>query len=383
MKSITKTEMRRLTEISGRPCVSIFMPTQQKTIDFRKDSIRLKNLLAEARKSIPGCTENTEFPAAMFDPAYKLLDDLDFWKHQGHGLAVLLTPNDSFVYRLPLRFSEQVVCAERFHLKPLMPLFRSNGLFYILALSQNEVRLFECTRDDVVQRALDIPEKGLDETLDYDTKRRQLQFHTGAANGAGLRPAMFHGHGVGKDESKDEILRYFRTVDSALSRLLNDADAPLVPAGVESILAIFRSASTYRHITDKGIAGNPEALSGNELHAMAWDIVEPLFQEDRRMALERYREMAGTGLASADFDTVLKAACTGRVGILFVALGIQRWGKFDRETQKIQTYEKPLPGAEDLLDLAAVETFKHDGVVFAMDASDVPDKQMMAAVMRY
>jgi hypothetical protein len=383
MDMITKAEMRRLAEISGDPCVSIYMPTQQKTVDYKKDLIRYKNLLATAQKSLSDYHGKADPVTAMIAPAHRLMDDMAFWRHQSHGLAVFLALDDYFVYRFPLRFEELVVCAGRFHLKPLLPLFSNNGRFFILALSQNEIRLFECTRYDVVERMLKMPGRGLDETLDYDTKRRQLQYHTGAANGAGSRPAMFHGHGVGKDDEKDEILRYFRTVDEKLNRMLPDEQSPLVPAGVDHILPLFRSASTYPYITDNGITGNPEALSGKALHEMAWDIVAPLFREGQRAALERHRELAGTGLASADFDTVVKAACYGRVDTLFVKRGVQRWGLFDRDTQQISVYEEPALGVEDLLDLAAVETFKHNGAVYALDAAEMPEKGTLAALMRY
>jgi hypothetical protein len=383
MEPFTKETLKQHATVTGDACISIYMPTQRETTDFKKDQIRFKNLLRDAEKLLSGWTENTKIRTAILEPAQKLMDDVGFWQHQGHGLALFSTPKDFFVYQFPLRFEEQVVCAKRFYLKPLLPFFSNNGRFYILALSQKEIRLFDCTRDDVVELELGISAKGLDTTLDYDTKRRQLQFHTGTGNSTGQRPAMFHGHGVGKDDSKDEIVRYFRAVDSGLKEVLCDENVPLVLAGVQYLLPLFCSASSYRHILDNGISGNPEELSGEKLHTMAWEIVEPYFGEKQTAAFKRYREMAGTGLASSDFDTVLKAACYGRVDTLFVALGVQHWGIFDRDTGGFKTYENPAPGSEDLLDLAAIETFKNNGTVYAVEPNVVPENKMLAAVMRY
>jgi len=42
-----------------------------------------------------------------------------------------------------------VVVSDRFHLKPLLPLLTGDGRFYILALSQNQVRLLQGTRYSV------------------------------------------------------------------------------------------------------------------------------------------------------------------------------------------------------------------------------------------
>jgi hypothetical protein len=99
--------------------------------------------------------------------------------------------------------------------------------------------------------------------------------------------------------------------------------------------------------------------------------------------LERYRELAGTGLASADFETVLKAACHARVDTLFVALGVQRWGSHSPDSDEIQTYEKPASKLEDLLDRAAVECFKHSGSIYALAPADIPENKSLAVIMRY
>jgi hypothetical protein len=48
-------------------------------------------------------------------------------------------------YRLPFPFQEFVVVTERFHVKPLLPLLSGDGQFYLLALSQNGVRVLQGT----------------------------------------------------------------------------------------------------------------------------------------------------------------------------------------------------------------------------------------------
>ena len=49
------------------------------------------------------------------------------------------------VYRLTLEFESLVVVGDRFHLKPLLSLFFGDRYFYLLALSQNQVRFFQAT----------------------------------------------------------------------------------------------------------------------------------------------------------------------------------------------------------------------------------------------
>ncbi|RPJ11944.1 MAG: hypothetical protein EHM37_10145 [Deltaproteobacteria bacterium] len=44
-----------------------------------------------------------------------------------------------------MAFKELAVVSHRFHVKPLLPVLTSDGTFYILALSQNQLRLLEGT----------------------------------------------------------------------------------------------------------------------------------------------------------------------------------------------------------------------------------------------
>jgi hypothetical protein len=276
------------------------------------------------------------------------------------------------------------VVGERFHLKPLLPLLSGDGRFYVLALSQAEVRLFQCTRYSVGEVALESIPGSLAEALRYDDPERQLQFHTGTPTGTGKRAALFHGHGVGTDDTKDNILRYFRQVDRGLRALLGEESAPLVLAGVDYLFPIYREANTYPNLLEKRITGNPEGLTAKELHGQAWKIVEFHFQREQKDAAARYRQFTGTDRASSDLKAIVPAAYHGRVEVLFVAVGIQRWGSFDPQENVVHLHRTPEPGDEDLLDLAAIQTLLHGGAVYAVEQEGVPDqKASMAALYRY
>ena len=76
----------------------------------------------------------------------QLLQENSFWRYAADGLALFLSTEQFQPYRLPLKFEELMVAGNRFHIKPLLPLFSSDGRFYVVALSQNEVRMLQCTR---------------------------------------------------------------------------------------------------------------------------------------------------------------------------------------------------------------------------------------------
>jgi Bacterial archaeo-eukaryotic release factor family 3 len=192
--------------------------------------------------------------------------------------------------------------------KPLLPLLADDGLFYVPALSQNEVRFGE---------------------------------------------------------------------------ELKGQREPLLLAGVGYLFPIYREASVYPHLLEEGAAGNPDEMKPEELRDRAWEIVGPRFAGARRAAASLYRQLAGTGLTSADAAEVVPAAYYGRVDTLFVAKGLQRWGYFDPRTATAYVHGEPARGDGDLLDLAAVQTFLTGGTVYVSDPEEMPADGPVASVFRY
>ncbi|NIN66531.1 MAG: hypothetical protein GTO63_17950 [Anaerolineae bacterium] len=383
MDVLFRDELERLAAQEDGVFAAIYMPTERAGAETRANSIRFKNLLRNAADLLREHGVGAPDVEDLLEPALKLQADSTFWQHQADGLAAFITRGFFRHYRLPLAFDELVVVTRRFHLKPLLPLLSSDGRFFVLALSQNEVRLLQCTRYRETEVEVEGMPHSLAEALRYDDPESQLQFHTGTPRGAGRRPAIHHGHGVGADDAKDNILRYFREIDSALRQVLREERAPLVLAGVQYLHPIYRDATTYPHLTEKGITGNPDELSAAELRERAWEIVQPVLRSSRREASERYRQLEGTGLTSNDVKEVVLASHDGRVQTLFVALGSQQWGAFDQQAREVDLHDEAASGDEDLMDLAAVRTLLNGGAVYAVEPQGMPADVLLAAVFRY
>jgi hypothetical protein len=383
MDLITTTDFDELIQPQEGLCVSIFMPTNRTAAETQKDMIRFKNLLSQAQETMVGMKSRYAAAQAFLDPMQGLLQDHAFWKQQREGLAVFLSTRAFRYYRLPITFEELVVVSDRFHIKPLLRLLAGDGHFYVLAISQNEVRLLRCTRYLVNEVDLkDVP-GSLAAALRHEDREKQLQFHTGTSSRTGQRPAVFHGHGVGIDDTKDDILRFFRRVDRGLKSILRGEKAPLVLAGVDYLFPIYRQANTYGNLLSQGIAGNPESVSAEQLHRKAWNMVQPYFQEGMATALARYKELSGAERGSNDLRQIVPAAYYGKVEVLFVALGIQQWGAFDSQNSLVQVRQEPERGDQDLLDFAAIETLNKRGTVYAVEPDEVPGEGIVAALFRY
>jgi hypothetical protein len=383
MDLLTPEELRRLIQKKETPCVSIFMPTYRTSPETKQNPIRFKNLLREAEKRLKeGGLRITE-ARKLLKPTKALLKDSIFWQFQSDGLAVFISPDIFHYYHLPFPFEELLVVTDRFHIKPLLHLLSKDGRFFILALSQNEVRLFQCTRHSVNEFELEGVPKSMAEALKYDDPEKQLQFHTRTPGGTGVRAAIFHGQGVGIDDTKDNILRYFHQIDHGVQKLLRGERAPVVLAGVDYLFPIYREANTFLNLMDEGISGSPEGLRAEELHKKAWDIAEPYFLKSQEEAANQYRQLTGSERVSNDVRKIVQAAYDGRVDLLFAAVGIHQWGTYDPETLTVHLHKEAEPGDEDLLDFAAIHTFLNGGTVYAVEPEKVPDEAPLAALFRY
>lgn len=363
--------------------LSLYMPTHRKGRDTQQDPIRLKNLAQQAETELVESGMRRSDAIALLEPVRAMLPDGLFWRHQSDGLAIFLSPEAGHRLRLPISFDEKVVATQRFHVKPLLPLFTDNGRYFVLALSQNEVRLLEGTRHTLDELVLTNIPTSLAEALKYDQVERQLQFHTATPSRFGRRSAVFHGHGGAAEVDKDRLLRFFQQVDRGVRDILRDEHAPLVLAAVDYLMPIYRQANSYPYLLGAGIPGNPEHVAHEDMHARAWQIVQPHVAQVQAETLARYRSMLGTGLASNQVQEAITAAVQGRVASLFVPVGQSVWGRVDAASHSVTINETAQPYDEDLLDVAAIDTLATGGSVFAVQPDEMPDGARIAAIFRF
>ena len=382
MNILSKGDLKVLLGKRDGACVSvsIYMATQKAGSGVQQNPIRLKNLLRDAEERLVNHGLRRPEAKRLLAPATRLPKDDLFWRQQSEGLAIFISQEVFQPYHVPLDFKESVVVADRFHIKPLLPIFSGDGSFYILALSQNKIRLLQCSH--YAAREIDlagIVPLNLAETVSHHETQRQESHHMGRPE-PGKEGTVFHGQNIG-DEAKNNILRYFQQVNRGVHhQILKEENAPLILAGVNYLHPIYKTANTYPHLFDKGINGNPEDLSSEELHKQAWGIIQPFFEESHLEAVAEYKQLAGSGYTSNNIREIVPGAYQGGIKLLFVALGIQEWGTFDLNSNTVDLHEKAQPCDDDLLDFAAAHTIIHRGTVYAVKPEDVPGGLSLAAV---
>jgi release factor family 3 len=385
MDILNPTDLKSLIAQQGKWCVTLYMPTHRVGREQQQNPVRLKNLLAKAETELLANGLRRPKVQKLMQPAEELLWDKDFWQHQSEGLAMFLS-NEFFVkYRLPADFRELLLITKNFHIKPLFSLLNRVGKFYVLFISLNDIRLFQGTADTLSEIALKFP-TSMDQALWTDNPERFLNLHSAsisANEGKGGTP-IFHGHDPADDEKKN-ILRFFQAINEGLNDLLEDKNLPMILAGVDHILPIYREACTYNNILEDSLSGNPTKEKLKDIHEQARQIVTPIFEESQRKAVEKFERLRGqqSTLATGDLSEVVKAAKFGQVETIFVPVDEQKWGHYDRQTNQVTLESEPGPENEDLLDLAAAQTILNSGQVFAVSREQLPGKGDLAAILRF
>jgi hypothetical protein len=307
----------------------------------------------------------------ILEPGRRLLDRARPSERLSDGLAVFLEPGGIRHFRVPLRLPELTVVGDRFLTRPLLPLLSAGGHFYVLALSQDEIKLFRGSRYGLDEVTVD----GRALAVWLTMPRRRAPVHAVVADRGGTDGrTVFHGI---EDDTTPLVSQHFRRVDRALREVLQGDAAPLVLAGVRSTQALYRQVNTYPALTSDGVDGNPWEWSLEQMHRHAWPMAEPLLCEAETTAAGVYRQLRGTGRTCTDTMAVAAAAREGRIETLFVRTDTSGMDN----TPVIRLREHT--GAVDHLDDAAISTLRHSGTVYAVPRDRMPDTSPMAATLRY
>jgi hypothetical protein len=381
-------ELKNLVQNSQYPCVSLYLPMEKIGGDTRQNPIRFKNLIREAESRLDKLGLRYAETVSLLQPVMEL-DKTDFWENQVQGLVIFISPNLFRYYCLPISFPQLVVVGNNFHIKPLINLINNDGKFYILALSQKNVKFYSGTRYKLNEVEVENMPHNLAEILLEDEFQKGVQHRIGIARGAtsaAQHPGSVHGQGSpDREKHEEDILQFCYAVDGALREKLRGEKAPLILAGVEYLLPIYHQANTYPYLQETGISGNAETLKTEELNHAAWEIIAPLFQQEYQNLMAVYLQLAGeeSSKIANDIKAIIPDAYYQRIDTLFVPIKQHIWGKFDLENSTVELHPEAEPDDEDMLDFAVIHTILNGGKVYTLEPEAMPSGVKVAAICRY
>lgn len=371
---------RRLTELAERSRgvnVSIFMPLSPDG-HRRQDRIRLRNLLRRAEQAL---RERGVDPAERFDVVGRLhtaaVDSLGYDAYASRGRAVFAGAGGEVAVPLPEPLPDLVAVGQRYLVGPLLSTMSLPGRAFVLALSGEDVRLFQVTATGISEVALAALPLGPLATAP-PRRRRDLNAFVADRGGAGSR-AVFHGSSDPDADMSARVLRYFRQVDAAVRQMLRREGAPLILAGVGYTQTLYRQVSSYPGLLADGIPGAIRDLPMATIQRRAWELAMPVLLRPAHEAVARWRDLRGTGLTIEGRASVAEAAAHGRVDTLLLTGAGSTW-RPDHYVGVVDPDDPGDPTAQ--LDAAVVDTVKNGGLVYAVPAEVAPEL-CTAAVLRY
>lgn len=382
---LTKESFAALANYQGQNCISIYLQSHHKGADVNElvDNTTFKNYLQQITTQLKQKNLDELQIEKLLAPSYELLRNEQFWREQSKGLAVFITEGSTQYMKLPFALKrEELVVNTSFYVAPLTSVMVRGDYFYVLTLSKNEAKLYRAGEHGIVELIIDEMPNGVDDVVHFEEKDDQKLFRTGSSGAGG--GANYHGAGAGKPDDKENIAMYFDEVDETVWKaVLNKENVPLLLAGVEYLIPIYKSVAKYKPIWDVAITGNQQYTDLTTLHQQAVKIMEPYFAERHKKALELYGNQSATELTSSIPEDVIPAAHYKRVWHLFVQEGAHIWGTFDEMNNKLTINKTQKEEDEDLIDKAVTRTILNAGEVHFLPKDQMPGGSEIAAVMRY
>jgi len=361
------------------PCISLYFPlsTAPNQQVLKLDGLEWKELIASAKSKAVGQTENARSLLKSVEKIEDLTDGAPAW---AKSIAVLRAEDTLRVIYLHEEVQSRAEVGSCFYVRPLLPELTKASVFYVLALSQKNVRLLRCTLDSSEEVPI-----GANASTSYDdymdaSKPDHVSIKRGTAGMASGSSKGVIGTTNTELERKDEYLKhFFKQIDGGVGETLRGKTDPLVPVGVDYELALYASTNTYPHIVADGVHGAANGLKAGEMHARAIEAIANEYNLKLEAALAEYDHKAGGG-ASNRLKDIVTAAHDGRVLTLIVSDSLEAPGTFDEETNQATGGRE---GGEDLINDAVVQTITHAGNVLVATTKKMPNGAPAAAIFRY
>lgn len=379
---IDREKIQALSQVQDEHCISFFLPTHR-VAGIEKDQIHYRNMLSKVEKVLEDQGLNPPEIRKKLADAQAVLKRETFWRDLSDGLAVYIYQGKTEFHPLPLELETYVYHGRQLYLKPLLSMINDGSDFYCLALSRDEVRIFEGERftlTEMVKNA-DFPESLAQILATYDGETT-LQQHAGAQ-----QSAVFHGQGGGKDVQNARLEEYLRQVDAGVLTMACDDDTkPLVLYTTPKLMGIYRQVNTYPNLLHDYISGNPEGENLYTIHEKAWLLLEDRFDALLAERLDAFDRYLAESQASFNLIEIGPAAFAGRVETLFLTenLSDEVWGKYDASRHQVEVHAERQADSRPLHNDIALAVWQQGGQVRLLNRADLPRPTAnLNAIFRY
>lgn len=384
MDILNRKKLQELAQNQQYPCVSLLMPTHRTAPDKNGDPITFKNLLKDIKQALGD-------EAELLAPLEKLAEDRDFWNYQSYGLAIYINPERINVFQVPITLPAIAIVADSFHIKPLYRYFQDNQPFQLLAISQDDVKLYQGDRYHLepVELAGNVP-LTMEEALGSELTDNHLNTAFSTGNGSRKQANqgtgnVVHGYQEKSNEQQNDAERFFRIVDKSIyEHYTKPTNLPLILASLPEHQTIFRKQSKNPHLMAEGINQNTRNLSAEKLSELAWELIAPQHEQQIQKLLDHQQAAEQVGRSHWELSEVVKDALDGKIETLLIEEDRMILGKIISAERRIQF---PTVDAEelfdDLLDDLAAMVVEKSGSIMVLQKEQMPHQTGAVSINRF
>lgn len=357
----SREEFLTLSNIRSDVCISIYIETSPLHQKLEASKIQLGNFIKEVRQQLVKQGFDKRRLALLEEKLYSVLEDESFWDLHARSLAILATPDSIRTYRLANELPNHLDISERFFLKPLLRALTFPHSAYILALSENEVRLIEFFTDTPAVEVV-VP--------DMPTRMRDA-----------MGDAALNDHHHGAVHDKVRLTQFTRKIDQALRPIFSNHDYPLILVSTEPLASIFRSTNSLSNLTDETLFTNADHIGVSELVTRVRPMMDDYYQSQLHAFKSLFETRAGERRVTQDLSDTARAATFGAIELLLINIESHMPGIIDDQGRII--FESEDDVNYGIIDEIAKRALATGARVLAVREADLPTGAHVHAVLRY
>ncbi len=353
--------IKELKDIISESCITIIMNTHRTKPDNLRDPINLKNLVSNAEERLLN-DESKKYARALVQRIKELEASIDH-NYNLDSLVLFVNEDIAEYVRLPITVEDRVVIDHTFATRDLVRAMHMETNYYVLALSQRQVRLIEAFNDKVVQ------EVGgafpIDNTQFYSTNKTEMSNASRLTNLVG---------------------EFFNRVDKELNKVRQSHALPVLLCTEEGNFNEYLKIADQRHsIFDFYLNMNRLEEKDHAIVREAWPLVRKYTEDKNNARVAELKRAVSTGKFLSDVTDIWRAINEGRIQTLFIEQGLFQPGfietgnvtfasEADRDKKEV---------VDDIYDELIEANMNFGGDVVFLPKGELTDFNGFGAITRY
>ena len=322
--------------------VSIYCPAGRLPDEAKAAMIAFKNQVGNVTEELEKAGDSGSGVLKRLKHMLPEVAGTSFWNQQLGGIAIFVENQRSELFKVSAPLPECSRVGYEFYLKPLLALGSNLNIYHLLAISQNDVRLYRGSALGL--REIHCP--GLAES--YAVTMADIGYPADSKKQAASQSNF--------KASEEELRVFLNRLEDAVSKHLSGSELPLLLAGDRIYESMYREVNTYPHLSDSYVAGNPEHRSTRELGELAEQALHSDFIKSQSRALGRFKRLdeAPISKVAKGLEEILNASARGQVESAFLPADADVWGTFDPDAGKFTAASLPSVADDELYELNAI-----------------------------